>query len=103
MNYVLWIAFGIYSIYTLRFALAFNRTADIYFTRKQKIIHNILIWLIPFFWIMIVKTVASPSPTTKNSTKNRGKGNFFESGIAIWGDRDDSHSSHDGGHSSDGD
>ena len=63
MNYLLWIAFVIYSIYTLRFALAFNKTADIYFTKKQKIIHNDLIWLIPYCWIMIVKTVASPSPT----------------------------------------
>ena len=103
MSYILWTALLIYSIYTLRFALIFNRTADTYFNRKQKIIHNILIWLIPFFWIVIVKTVASPSAGTKNLKRDGNKGIFYESGLGTWGHGDDNHSGHDGGHGSDGD
>lgn len=97
MNYIFWGAFLIYAIYTLRFALKFNRTADIYFNNKQKALHSILIWLIPFFWIMIVKTVISPP-----SRKSRDKGKFYESGIGIWGNDVSSQSGHDGGTCSDG-
>jgi hypothetical protein len=96
MSHIFWVAFLIYGIYTLRFALVFNRTADTYFNKKQKTLHNILIWLIPFFWIMIVKTVASSPTQTKNSRKSRSKGKFYESGIGIWGSDEGNHSSHGG-------
>lgn len=102
MSYILWVAFLAYGIYTLRFALIFNRTADIYFNKKQKVLHSILIWLIPFFWIMIVKTVASPPVETKHSKRGRSNGKFYESGIGIWGSDEGNHSSHGGGHCSDG-
>jgi hypothetical protein len=102
MSYIFWVAFLTYGIYTLRFAIIFNRTADIYFNKKQKVLHNILIWLIPFFWIMIVKTVASPPVETRNPKKRQSKGKFYESGIGIWGNEVSSHSGHDSGPCSDG-
>jgi len=103
MNYLLGITFLAYLIYTLRFAVLFNKTADTYFSKKQKALHNILIWVIPFFWIMIVKAVASPHPTPGNSNRTRHKGRFYESGLGIWGHSEDHHSDHEGGHVDNGD
>ena len=97
MNYILLFVFLIYTIYTLRFALKFNKTADSYFNKKQIILHNFLIWLIPFFWIMIIKTVASPTPGSKNRKRTKDKGNFYESGLGIWGHTEEHHSDFDGG------
>jgi len=96
MIYILLIVFLTYAIHTLRFALRFNNT-DTYFTRRQKVTHNILIWLIPFFWIMIIKTIAAPTPGSQHFKKTKDKGGFYESGIGIWGHGESHHSNDDGG------
>jgi|SRR5687767_4619421 hypothetical protein len=87
-----------YTIYTLTFALKFN-DADTHFTENQKLFHNILIWLIPFFWIMVLKTVMRPVPG--ESRKTKGHSRFYESGIGILGHHGIHHNSdgesHDGG------
>ena len=82
-----------YIVWTLRFAIKFNKT-DIYFNKGQKILHNILIWLIPFIWIMIIKTITKPTQGSVNYNKTKDKGTFSESGIAFWGDGQDSGSGH---------
>jgi len=74
-----------YFIWTLRFAIIFNRT-DVFFNKRQKLIHNVLIWLFPFIWIMILKTISKPTPGTANNKKTKDKGSFYESNIGIWGD-----------------
>ncbi len=48
-----------YIIYTMIFALHFNKE-DYFYTEKQKLRHNIMIWLIPFLWIIILKTIRRP-------------------------------------------
>lgn len=86
MKYYLLFGFlAVYFIWTLRFAIKFNQT-DVFYNKKQKLIHNVFIWLFPFFWIMILKKMAEPTPGTANNKKTKEKGHFYESGIGIWGD-----------------
>jgi hypothetical protein len=92
-NYLLIGLLLIYVLWTLRFAIKFNKT-DVYFNKTQKLIHNILIWLAPFIWIMIIKTITKSTPGSANFKKTRDKGTFSESGIAFWGDGSDSSSGH---------
>ncbi len=57
-----------YIIYTLNFTLKFNKT-NIYFTKNQKTLQIILMWLIPFLWIVVIKTIVKPSPGSDNFIK----------------------------------
>ncbi len=55
--------FGIiifYFAFTLRFYLKFKR--NLIFTGKAKIFHLIMIWLIPFLWILILKSLTKDIP-----------------------------------------
>jgi len=90
---MLFAAISIYFIWTLTFAIKFNKT-DIYFNRQQKIVHNILIWLVPFIWIMIIKTLTKPLPGSQGANRKKDKGSFYESGIGIWSDVPESNSDH---------
>ncbi|MBW8331978.1 MAG: hypothetical protein K0M40_08155 [Prolixibacteraceae bacterium] len=83
--YLLFGLLTVYFIWTLRYAIKFNRT-DAFFNKRQKLIHNVLIWLFPFIWIMILETISKPTPGTANNKKAKDKGNFYESEIGIWGD-----------------
>lgn len=101
MIYFLGIVFAIYVIYTLNFAIKFNRTNTI-FNKNQKLIHNVLIWAIPFFWIMIVKTMLNPTPSSAKSKKTKPNPDFYESEIGIWGhDSGHHHTDSEDGHSND--
>ena len=75
----------IYFIWTLRYAIKFNKI-DSFFNKRQKLIHNVLIWLVPFLWIMILKTIIKPTPGTESYKKTKGKGDFYESEIGFLGD-----------------
>jgi len=92
-NYLLFGLLAIYILWTLRFAIIFNKT-DIYFNKGQKVLHNVLIWLIPFMWIMIIKTITKSTPKSTNYNKTKDKGTFYESGLGLWGDGDNSSSGH---------
>ena len=50
-----------YFIYTLSYALQFYKTAHRVFAKREKLINSILIWIIPFVWIVILKTMLKPS------------------------------------------
>ena len=65
--------FLFYLTYTTLFAIKFNRTPLI-FENKQQLIHNILIWFIPFVWVLILKSLSKPIRTKKSK-----QGNFYES------------------------
>ena len=69
--------FLFYLTYTTLFAIKFNRT-PILFDKKQQRIHNILIWLIPFVWIFILKSLSKPVRTKKSK-----QGNFYESELGF--------------------
>jgi hypothetical protein len=77
MIYVLITVFAIYLTYTLNFTIKFNRTNTI-FNDSQKLIHNFLFWIIPFFWIMIIKTVMKPTPGSDKFDKTKPEADFKE-------------------------
>jgi len=101
MVYFLITVFVIYVIYTLSFAIKLNK-ANTIFNGNQKLIHNILIWIIPFFWIMVIKTIMKPTPGSEKFKKTKPNASFYESGIGIWGNDSSSHHTDSGhGNSSD--
>ena len=83
--YLLFGLLAVYFIWTMRFAIKFNKS-DLFFSKRQRLTHNILIWLVPFIWIMILKTILQPTPGSASYKKTKAKGDFYESGIGIWGD-----------------
>jgi hypothetical protein len=89
MNYFVAGLLTAYIVWTLRFAIQFN-TSDRYLYQKQKLLHNFLIWLVPFIWIMMLKTMASPTPGSSDKRRVRDKGAFSESGLTSWGDGSES-------------
>ena len=66
-----------YFFYTISFAIDFNKK-KLYFNRKQRRLHNILIWIIPFIWILALKTISKPVEDYK---KELDPNAFHESGI----------------------
>ncbi len=96
MVFFAFMLFVIYLVYTLHFAIQFNKT-DTYFSNNQTIVHNILIWLIPFFWIIILKTLIRPTPGSSKFKKRKSDAGFYESGIGIWGHGDADVHDGDGG------
>lgn len=82
--YLLFGLLTVYFIWTLRFAIKFNK-AESFFNKRQKMIHHILIWIVPILWVMILKTILQSTPGTASSKKTRDKGNFYESGIGFLG------------------
>lgn len=89
MIYLLTIFLIFYLVYTLNFAIKFNR-ANAVFNSNQMLLHNILIWIIPFLWIMIVKAMSTPTPGSYEVKKKKGNAGFHESGIGIFGHEDSS-------------
>jgi hypothetical protein len=91
------IVFAIYFIYTLNFAIKFNRTNTTLFSGNQKLLHNIFIWIIPFFWTMIIKTIAKPTPGSDKFKKGKLDSGFYDSNNETYGHEDGHHQSA-GGH-----
>ncbi|MFM7855639.1 MAG: hypothetical protein ACKO96_27855 [Flammeovirgaceae bacterium] len=96
-NYILLGLLTIYILWTLRFAIKFNRT-DKYFDNGQRLIHNILIWVVPFIWIIVIKTLTKPTPGSSTYNKTKDKSTFSESGLGIWVDGQETTSGHHGDH-----
>ncbi len=83
--YLLFGLLTIYFIWTMTYAIKFNRNES-FFNKRQKLIHNVLIWMVPFLWIMILKIILQPTPGTASLKKTKDKGHFYESGIGFLGD-----------------
>lgn len=47
-------------VYTLHFTFSFKKS--ILFTQRQKAFHLIMIWLIPFVWVMLLKNFTKDTP-----------------------------------------
>ena len=95
MIYFLALIFAVYLIFTLNFAIKLNKAVT-HLTDKQRLRHNILIWVIPFFWVIILETILPPTPGSSKSKRTKLNGGFYESGIGIWG-HDDGDDHHAGG------
>jgi hypothetical protein len=78
--FILTVVILFYLIFTFNFALEFSK-GDTCFTDKQKLVHQILIWVIPFFWIVIVKALVKPTPGSHEYKKKDEDGGFYESGL----------------------
>jgi hypothetical protein len=49
-----------YLIYTIRYAIIFKKNS--FFTGGRKTFHAIMIWLFPFVWISVLKSILKPTP-----------------------------------------
>lgn len=57
------VAFSIVSFYlfvTIRYSLKFSKSN--LFPRKVKLLHFVMLWLIPFFWILLLKNLHKTMP-----------------------------------------
>jgi hypothetical protein len=77
-NYLLITLLIIYTVWTWRFITKFNKS-DTYFDKAQKLFHTILIWLVPFIWIMIIKMIIKP--TLGGDYSKKDEDTFYESGM----------------------
>lgn len=102
MIYFLILVFTYYFFFTLNFAIKFNKT-DTTLNNNQKLLHNILIWVIPFFWIIILNAIVTPV-LGPGKSKTKSKAEFYDSDIGIWyGDGGHHHHGTDEGHGHNGD
>jgi heme/copper-type cytochrome/quinol oxidase subunit 2 len=93
-HYFYLIIFVIYIVRTFLFAIRFKRSKTIY-TKKQKQLHSILIWFIPFIWMFFLDTFSQSSPGSHHySNKRDSEG--FGGGQDYWGGDTGGHDS--GGH-----
>ena len=60
MKIVLLVSVFIYLIYTFRYALILRNS--LLFTGRLKVLHHVLIWLIPFVWIWLLKSFSKTEP-----------------------------------------
>lgn len=76
-TYLLFVGLMVYTTWTWRFVIRFHKS-DTYFDKEQKVIHNALMWLIPFLWIMIIKIIVKPRLRGEYA-KPKNKDTFYES------------------------
>jgi len=81
---LLGVLFIFYVAYSFRFSQTFMKS--IYFTRRIKTFHLIMIWLVPFFWIFILKSVTKPTPGSGKFENKASPEPSTESGLGIWMD-----------------
>jgi hypothetical protein len=68
-----------YLVYTIRYAVVFNKNE--FFTGRKKTFHAMLIWLVPFIWILLLKNFLSPIPGSHVFRKRTVAGSFSDSGL----------------------
>jgi hypothetical protein len=79
---VLLVAAIAYLIYTIRYFLVLKKS--IYFSKKIKILHLILIWAIPFLWIIFLKGLTEPTQGSYEFEDKKTPEPMTESGQGIW-------------------
>jgi hypothetical protein len=84
-EYILFALLLIYLVFTFLFAIKFRKKAMIY-SPKQKRLHSILIWLIPFIWIILLKSLSKPTPGSHHYPNKKSDGGFDDNGMTSWGD-----------------
>lgn len=75
-NYLLITLLIFYAVWTWRFITKFNKS-DTYFDKERKLIHTVLIWLVPFIWIMIIKAIIKP--TLGGNFTKKDEDTFYQS------------------------
>jgi hypothetical protein len=59
-NLIIYGTIVFYFIFTIRYFLVFRK--NIIFTGKIKAFHLVMMWLIPFIWILILKALTKSTP-----------------------------------------
>jgi len=81
----------LYFLYSFTYSKKFYKT-NAHYSKRQKVFHLIFIWLVPFLWIFILKSLNKPTPGSHHySAKRRenpldqvdGDAPFHESGIGF--------------------
>ncbi len=75
----------IYLVFTFLFAIKFRKATTIY-SPKQTRLHSFLIWVIPFIWIILLRSLSKPSPGSHHYRKKKVDDGFHESGAGSWDD-----------------
>jgi hypothetical protein len=75
----------VYFVYTIRYLLFFNRSN--YFTGRLKVFHILMIWLVPFLWIILLKNLFKPTPGSYKYLDNKEPDSLTESSLGIWIDQ----------------
>lgn len=71
----------IYVFYTIHYSCAILKNRLL--TKKQKKLNLILIWLVPFVWILFLKTFFKPNPGSHQVKNKRDPKSFTESGLGM--------------------
>jgi len=66
----------LYFVYTFKFTKALKST--LLFSPLIKRFHLIMIWIIPFIWLMILKTLMKVTPGSHEIEKKRTSEPFFD-------------------------
>ena len=60
----------VYFIYSLMYSEEFWQ-AKTHYSKRQKIVHLILIWLVPFLWVLLLKSINKPTPGSHHYSEKR--------------------------------
>lgn len=66
----------VYLFVTIRYSIGLRKS--ILFPKRTKIVHIILIWAIPFIWIVILKSLTEPTPGSHQFDNKKDKAPFFD-------------------------
>lgn len=71
-----------YFVYTFRYFRSFKKTQ--LFGAKLKTFHLIMIWLIPFVWVLILKALSKSAPGSHEIENKEDPKPFSRSGGTMW-------------------
>ncbi|CAN5662076.1 hypothetical protein BH11BAC3_BH11BAC3_20810 [soil metagenome] len=71
-------------IYSLIYTVKFRETK--LFTGNVRTFHLVMIWLVPFIWIFILKSITKSTPGSHEFPDKNNSTTFTESGLGIWAD-----------------
>jgi hypothetical protein len=72
----------VYIIYTIRYLILFNQKG--YFAGRLKMFHILMMWLIPFIWIILLKNLFKPTPGSYHFIDKKDPDTLTECGLGIW-------------------
>jgi hypothetical protein len=78
------IIFIFYFVYTIRYLIQFS--AKNYFTGRLKTFHILMLWLVPFIWIILLKSLFKPTPGSYEFINKEEPDSLTESGLDVWTD-----------------
>ncbi|MEO6229889.1 MAG: hypothetical protein ABIP10_07165 [Ferruginibacter sp.] len=71
-------------IYSFIYTIKFRKTK--LFTGNVKTFHLLMIWLVPFIWIFMLKSVTKSTPGSHEFPDKKNPSTFTESGLGMWAD-----------------